>query len=63
MGYCLVHNQSYCEHLGGYCTYCGPPETKQITYDSTSVDCCKECGAVLPNHYIGCHRQTTSGQL
>jgi hypothetical protein len=57
MGYCLTHNQSYCEQMGGYCTYCGPP-TSTLTYTTSGATCihewikinevthCKKCGAI-----------------
>lgn len=49
MGYCLTHNQSYAENMGGYCPYCGPPQAKiWTTTGTTTNECekCKDCGLV-----------------
>ena len=39
MGYCMIHNQSYSEQMGGYCPYCGQPEApKTVTTAGTTPE-------------------------
>lgn len=38
MGYCLKHSQNYNEQMGGFCVYCGAPESLIKTQTSTNME-------------------------
>ena len=60
MGYCITHNQSYEENLGGYCTYCGKPnQQKTFVTNNTNENFvnCPECGSCC----IGYHNRFRCG--
>jgi len=53
MGTCLIHQQFYNETVGGFCPYCGIPNSKDIEIispTSTVTSRCTLCGSLKNNN-------------